>query len=224
MEDDGAFNFVDTRDFVAFLIRLGITAADQHDADSSPLVELDLILVEIDVGHALEEVDDVGLQAQHDGLRLGVAHAAVVLDDLRLAAAVDESEEDKALIVNAFGSQAFDGGTDDAVLDLLHPLLCGEGYGRDAAHAAGVQTGVALADALVVLGLGQNLVVLAVGKHEDGALDTAEELLDDDAAAGIAEHAAKHLLQFLLGFVERGQDEHALAGAETVGLQYVRGF
>ena len=80
------------------------------------------------------------------------------------------------------------------------------------------------ADALVVLGLGQYLVVLAVGQHEDRTLDAAEELLDDDAAGGPAEHAAEHLLQLLLSLVERGQDEHTLAGAETVGLEHVGRF
>ena len=66
--------------------------------------------------------------------------------------------------------------------------------------------------------------MLAVGHHEDGALDAAEELFYHDAAAGIAKHTAEHLFQFLLGFVEGGQDEYALTSTETVGLQYVGGF
>ena len=37
-------------------------------------------------------------------------------------------------------------------------------------------------DALVVFGLGQDFVVLAVGQYEDAALDTAHEFLDDDTA------------------------------------------
>ena len=78
-----------------------------------------------------------------------------------------------------------------------------------------------LADALVVLGLGQDLVVASVGQYEDGALDAAHKLFDHDTAGGIAEHAPQHLLQFLLGFVEGGEDEYALAGTETVGLQDV---
>ena len=39
-----------------------------------------------------------------------------------------------------------------------------------------------LTDALVVLGFGQDLVVLTVGENEDGALDAAQELFDDDTA------------------------------------------
>ena len=66
--------------------------------------------------------------------------------------------------------------------------------------------------------------MLSVGKHEDRALDTAHELLDDHTAGGITKHAAQHLFQFLLRLVEGGEDEYALAGAETVGLQHVGGL
>ena len=76
-----------------------------------------------------------------------------------------------------------------------------------------------LSDALVVLGLGQNLVVLAIGEDEDRALDATHELLDDYAARSVAEHAAQHLFQFLLRLVEGGEDEYALAGTQAVGLQ-----
>ena len=179
------------------------------------------MLIEIAGSHTLKQVNDVALQAQHHALSLGIAHAAVVLNDHWLALHVDEPEEDEALIVDALGLQSFHGGANDAVLHLLHPLLCGKRYGRDAAHAAGVQTFVALANALVVLGFGQNLIVIAIGEHEHGALNATQIFLDDHAATGIAEHAAQHLAQLLLCLVERRQDEHAFARAETIGLQHV---
>ena len=81
--------------------------------------------------------------------------------------AIDESEEDKALIVNAFSSEALYRRTDNTILHLLHPLFGGEGNRCDAAHTAGIQTSVMLSDALVVLGFRENLVVLAVGEDED---------------------------------------------------------
>ena len=79
-----------------------------------------------------------------------------------------------------------------------------------------------LTDAFVVLGLRQNLVVFTISQYEDATLDTAHELLNDYAAGSIAEHAAQHLLEFLLGFVEGGENEYTLTSAETIGLQYVR--
>ena len=78
-----------------------------------------------------------------------------------------------------------------------------------------------LANALVVLGLGQYLVVAAVGEHEHRALDAAEELLDDNAGRRHAEHPAEHLAKLALGLFERGEYQHALAGAKAVGLEHV---
>ena len=87
------------------------------------------------MGNALEEVNDVTLQTQHHALGLWVAHAAVVFDDVRFwlasrcVCAVDESEEDETLVVDAVFGQSFDGRTDNAVFYLLHPFLCGKGNG-----------------------------------------------------------------------------------------------
>ena len=78
--------------------------------------------------------------------------------------------------------------------------------------------------ALIILSFGQDFVVLAVSQYEDATLDTAHELLDDHAAGGITKHTAQHLFQFLLGFVEGGEYEYALSGAQSVGLQHVGGF
>ena len=87
-----------------------------------------------------------------------------------------------------------------------------------------IQTSIVLANSLVVLGLRQYFVVLAVGEHEDAALDATHKLLDDHATRSIAEHAAQHLLQLFLGFVEGRQYEYALAGTKAVGLEYIGGF
>ena len=135
MEDNAALYLVDARDGVAFLVSLRIAAGDKHDADGCTLVKLYLVLIEVALSHTFEQVDDVALQAQHDGLGLWVAHAAVVFNNVRLwfcagrIGAINQSEEDKTFVVNAFGSQSFDGRTDDAVFDLLHPFLRGKGNG-----------------------------------------------------------------------------------------------
>ena len=110
MEDYGAFDLVDACDGVALLVSLRIAARDEHHTDGSTFVELNGALVKVAGSHTLEEVDDVALQTQHDSFGLWVTHATVVFYDvgLRLASrrigAVDESEEDKSLVVNAFGS------------------------------------------------------------------------------------------------------------------------
>ena len=57
-----------------------------------------------------------------------------------------------------------------------------------------------LADAFVVLGLGQYLVVLSVCQNEHRAFYTAEEFLDDYFLRGLAKHTVQHLPQFLFRF------------------------
>ena len=81
-----------------------------------------------------------------------------------------------------------------------------------------------LTNALVVLRLGQNLIVLSVGKYKDAALDTTHELFNDHTAGGVAKHAAEHLFKLLLGFFEGGEDEYALSCTEAVGLEHIRCF
>ena len=120
---------VGTSDFVALVVGLGVTARHTHDAHSGTRVELNLALVKVALGHTLEQVDNVALQAQHDGFGLGVAHAAVIFNNLGLAVAVDKTEEDKALVVDALGSKPVDGGAYNLVLNLLHPLFGGKRYG-----------------------------------------------------------------------------------------------
>jgi hypothetical protein len=78
-----------------------------------------------------------------------------------------------------------------------------------------------LTDALVVLSFGQDLVVGAVGEHEYRALDARKKLLDDYLGRGVAEHTTQHLLKLFLGLLQRGKDEHALAGCQTVGLEHI---
>ena len=225
VEDDGiGADLCEPLDGEAFLVFLRIAAGDEHHVDGGAGVEAHFAPVEVAGHDAFEEVNEVAAQAWHDGFRFRVAHAAVVFDDHGLALHIDESEEDETLVVDAFLAQSLYGGAHDAVFDLLHPFGCGEGYGRHTAHAAGVEAAVVFADALVVLGFGQYLVVSAVGEHEDGAFDAVEVFFNDHARGGQSEHAAEHFLQFLAGLLEGGQYEHAFAGAEAVGLEHVGRF
>ena len=110
------------------------------------------------------------------------------------------------------------------VFHLLHPLLGSKGYGTDRTHTARVKTGISLANALVVLGFRQYLIVFAISQYKNAALDAAHKFLDDHTTAGIAKHAAQHLLQFLLGFFEGREDEYTLTSTETVSLQHIGGL
>ena len=64
--------------------------------------------------------------------------------------------------------------------DLRHPLLCRERNGGYASHATGIETRVALPDALIVFGFGKHNIVSAVCEHEHRALYAAKELFYND--------------------------------------------
>src|SRR5690606_24653953 len=106
---------------------------------------------------------------QHDRLGFGIAEAAVELDDLGRAAAVDhQTGVEETGVDVAFGGHATHGRPDDLV---HHPLVDRIGdHGRRGvgAHAAGVGAGVAVADALVILAGSHGQHVAAID-HDDEA-------------------------------------------------------
>ena len=221
MEDYATLDILNAGDGIALLVFLGISTTYEHHAYHGTLVKLDIALVEVAIGNTLEEIYNVALESEHNTLGLGVAHAAVVFDHHRFAIHIDKTKEDETLVVDTFRGKTIHSGTDNAVLHLLHPLLGGKRNGSDATHTTSVQTSVALANALVVLSLGQNLIVGAVGENEYRAFDAAEVFLDDHACRGIAKHTSKHLLELFLCLFESGKNEHTLTGTKSVSLQYV---
>ena len=73
---------VDDLNELALLIRSGISARGQDHAAGGRVLELDGRLTERAAGAGLHDGQQVGLQKGQNGLRLRVAEAAVVLDDL----------------------------------------------------------------------------------------------------------------------------------------------
>ena len=220
---------VEARHHLALCIGTRIASADKHYGDGCTRIDFERLRVEVAVGYAFEQRHQVALDARHDDFGLGIAHADVVFDDhgvagmilLDVAVDADEAKEDEALIAQSFLLETCDGGANDAFFNLLHELVVGKRYGRTVAHAAGVGAGIAFADALVVLCHGQDLVVLTVGEHEDRAFDARQELLDDDGGRSCTKHTIEHQAEFVASLVEGGEDEHALAGCQTVGLEHI---
>ena len=230
MEHDGILHVANARDGVALVVMLGVSTRHKHDAHSRTGVELNGLLGKIAFCHAFEQIDEVALDAEHDCFGLWVAHAHIVFNDHWVASLgagivavhADESEEDESLVVDAFCGQTFHCRANYIVLHLLHEFLVGKRNRRHTAHSTCIQARVVLTNALVVLCLRQNLIVLAVGQYKDRAFDATEELLNHDRGTGIAKHTTEHFLQFLLCLVECRQNEHSLTCAEAVSLQHVR--
>ena len=90
-----------------------------------------MVVAEMATSHTLQEIDEVGVNTQHHRLGLGIAHTAVVLDDVGVTTYVHQPSEDEATIVDPFGTQPFDSGADDTLLDALHEGFVSEDHGRD---------------------------------------------------------------------------------------------
>ena len=158
----------------------GVAAAGCDDAGAGSGTHLDAEESGVAVDGGVEEVEDVGLHAQEDGLGFGVAEAGVELEDHGAARGHHDAAEEDAFEGRAFG---FHAGHDLLGYVGGEPLAhgCGEeAVGRVGSHAAGVGAGVAFADTLVILRGGDGCGVGAVAESEEGELFAGEELLEDD--------------------------------------------
>ena len=164
------------------------------------------------------------MDAEHHAFRFRVAHADVIFNHHRFAFYPDQSEEDEAFVDDVFFFQSVDGRFDDAGTYFFHVFFIGKRNRSHAAHTACVESFVAFTDTLVVFRYGEDFVVFAVGKHEYGTFDTAQELFNNDCCRCGAEHTAKHFLEFFLCLVQCGEDQNAFSGTESVGFQHVWGF
>ena len=91
--------------------------------------------------------------------------------------------------------------------------------GRIRAHASRIGAGVAIADALVVLGGDERDDAFAVTEDEERELIAFEKFFEDDARAGFAYHfAAEHFCGGDGGFIFGFGDDYAFAGCESIGF------
>ena len=89
---------------IAFLIRFGIPAADQHYAGSRARVEFHCLGVEVYLVHAFEQFYNVALDAQHDTFGFRVAHTYIVFDNHRLVLYIDKSQENETFCTEQFSN------------------------------------------------------------------------------------------------------------------------
>lgn len=126
----------------------------------------------------------IGVHAVEQGLGFGVSEASVVLEDFGTRGGHHQTGIEKPGVGSAAGVHAGDGGLDDGVHDL------GGLPGREdasvavCAHAAGVGTGVAVEDGLVVL-CGFERDGLTVSDIDNKAdLFTRKEFFDQEGCVG----------------------------------------
>lgn len=207
------------RDGLAGGILAGIASTGCDDADAGSGAHVDGELIGGGVDGGVEEIEDVGLEAEENGFCFGVAEAGVELKDHGTARGHHDAAEEDAFEGFAFGAHAVDYLLRDVVEEPAAHGGSGDAVSGVGAHAASVRAGVAFADALVVLRGGYFDGVSAIAKSEEGELLAGEELLEDNCLLRRAEEgAAEHLGCCGFGLKVGLADDDAFAGGEAGGF------
>ena len=206
-------------DLEALFVADGIPGGGGDDAAGVFIGEANLRVRQRSVGCRLHDGQQVAFQQRQHHLRLRVAEAAVVLNDLGAIGGEHQAEVKAAPEGAVFAVHGGDGGQEN----FLHaPLGNGRGVvgvGGNGAHAAGVQAGVAVSCPLVIHGGHHGLDHLAVGEGQHGDLRAGEKFLNDHMVAGLAEDVIfHHIPDGGLGLVPGLGDDNALAQRKTIGL------
>src|SRR6187402_1743436 len=91
--------FIQARDGESLLITARVAAANGHDGAADTGVDVYLYFVEPLLRHRPEKRHQVILQPGHYHLRLRIAHPAIIFNDIRLIADLDNSDKYKSLVV-----------------------------------------------------------------------------------------------------------------------------
>jgi hypothetical protein len=129
---------------------------------------------------APKELEQIGLKARQDDLGFGITEAGVVLDHARSARREHDANEERAAVVETLVRDGIDGGADDLVLDAFEQIRRDDLGGRVGAHAAGVGTGIAVTDTLVILRGGQDDVIAAGDDDEEGGFFPHQAVLEQN--------------------------------------------
>ena len=210
-------------DLKALLVAHRITIGRQNHAAGVFIGELDLCVRQCTIGAGAHDGEQVAFQQRQHHLGLGVTEAAVVLDDLGALGREHQAEVQTALEGTSLGVHGGDGGQEDGLHAPVGDFGGVVGVGRHGAHAAGVQAGVVVADALVIHGGHHGLHHVTVSEGQHGNLGAGEELLDNHPTSGFTEHSTlHHIPDCLFGFLPGLGNDDALAQRQTVGLDHGR--
>src|SRR5487761_1501988 len=219
----GAAGAVDAADLAALDRRAGIALGREDDAQRRLVAPAQVEVLELAVVRRDQRRQQIALQPRQQHLAFGIAEAAIVFDDLRPGLGQDQPGVKHALVRPAFVAHGVDRRQDDLLHHLHFDLGRQRRRRRISAHAAGVGSGIAVADALVVLRRGEAERALAVDQREVADLLALEEILDDDLGAGGAEFLRHHRGIDGGQRLARGRRHRdALAGGQPVGFHHDR--
>ena len=184
--------FGQTGDRHALRVRPRVAARGQNDADGRSRIPVESNLVEPAVAGGEQDIEQVILESQQDRLRFGVAEAAVEFEHLGPGRGQHQTGVQHTAIRRVVAPQRVDNWHENVTLDRDQDFFRGHRGGAVGAHAAGVGSGVALADRLVVLGRFEHVDRSAVDQGQDREFRPLQAFFDDDGGSGLAERAILH--------------------------------
>jgi len=214
-----AGSFVEAVDRIALAHGIGITAGGEHHAECCARIPVHVDLVQSTLECGFAKHGEVRAQSAHDGLGFRVAKTTVELEHVRRAIRRDhDASVEKTRVRHAICGESADGRVDHLTHDALVHGGRDHRRGRVSAHAPGVGTGVAVANAFVILRSGERQHVLAVGHDDEASFLARQEFFDHHFGTGATELTVEHGtggLDRLIGGID---DQHALAGGQSACL------
>src|SRR5208337_1379010 len=130
-------------------------ARSHHDAYRGIVRPFEIAVAGAAVDRRFHGFDQVAFEPHQNGLRLGIAEAAVEFKYHGAARGHHQAAIENAFVLGAFFLHAGYDGPHDVGEEPVAHLVIHDDRRRIGAHAASVRAGVAVADALVILGSGQ---------------------------------------------------------------------
>ena len=205
----GGLRRVDPADRLAGIVSARIPGRRQHHAHARPAAPFQFHARQLAAGRRHQHRHEIGRHTVHQRLRLRIAQAHVELQHLR-----SRRRHHQSRVQETSESHRFHRRIDDAVQNLSGLRL---GENRPIAirsHAAGVRTGVAIEDGLVILSGRQRHNVSPVAQRDEAHLFATKKLFDYQPALQRAQRR--------FGLLAVLRDDHALARRQPVGLQHHR--
>ena len=184
---------LETFDRVTLARVIRVTRGGEHDAERDAAVPCSVDRVQRSAHGVIDQLNQIGLEPDHDRLRFRVTHAAIELENFRLSRAVDHhARVQEPGEWNAVGGHAVHCRQDDLAHDPRVQLGRDDRRGGIGAHATGVGARVAVLQSFVILRGRQRQHVLAVDHDDEARLLARQKFLDDDAGTRIAHRIDEH--------------------------------
>jgi len=211
------------RDDFALWISSGITRSSQHDNRRISVFQFHRLRAKRPGGTGIHQVDGIRLAQRQKNLTLRVPKTNIELQNLRAALSQHQPDIKRSPIVDSIPPKAFQGWLDDDLANGLQQRFVHDCGRSVSAHPAGVGSGIAFADALVILAHWQADIVVAADHHHNGGFFSIEKFFNHHLGTCLAEdRIVEHRLDARNGVFPGFADKDPFSSRQTTGFHHHR--